>query len=844
MHDASPATPGPSDDACGSERAGERCGGARAAAALRRPHGAAVHRKPTGAAVLTRLAAAAFLVASAVPAAAQEKPPGGAQAPVQPGNPDDPTITINPNPAGGWNILDLFQYIHKITGRSILFDEASNQKLKSKVTFVGSHVIRQSELFDWLQAVLSFNNMVLVPVGPVSPDGSKQWFCLDQNNPAIKTKPVYVAEDDILRYEERDGLYIVTSISLKNISDTGRVRQALTSLMTQTANIGRIQDVPGSRAVIIGDFAPVVAAMKRLVDYIDVENPRIEPQMEVVELQHAVASELGPIITDLIESSDQAQRQRQPQGQVEEEPQPKIIPDDRLDALIIYATDRHMRKIQELIKKLDVPSRARGRLHFRSLKHTDAEEMAGLLEDLIEGSDRASGSRTSSTSRRTNRPTGNSPVNAGAQGSTALGGSASEGRPVIIPDPKTNSLIIHASPTQFDSIDELITKLDVSRPQVLIETALVELALTDGLNLGVELFASQEGIAVDSNGDGTFDSITRDPKTFGASTFSNLSEPVTVDVNGVNVPVNRSPLLGTGFTAGLFRNGKLPIILNALQTSKRARILTRPSVVANDNEQASIVLSRETSYRENVTADNGQTRDSFQTVQADTELTISPHISSESFLRLEIEQKVANFDKSSSGIIGAPPDKTERTIKTNVTIPDQWTVVLGGLIQEQQSSTVSKVPILGDLPIIGFFFRQTEDTSSPQQLFLFVTPRILRDMNGFKEFYEVTWERKLLQDKVFGKEIPLEGTKFRQPGDTPTPSETLDLLEKSGALDGARLRTSPSEEERRRMVEDEYRRAREREGRPLPPKRDGDAAQPPADPTAPNDAPAVPGGAK
>jgi general secretion pathway protein D len=774
-----------------------------------------------------RALAALALATTCLPATAfaQDKPPQGPVPPPaqpapegeQPGaRPGEKTIVLTPIPQG-WGVLDLFTYIHRVTGRSILYDSQTNQKLKAaKVEFVGTHTIRESDLFDWLQSALSYNNLVLVPVGPRSPDGMQQWFCLDQNNPMVKTKPVYVDEEDIRNYEDRDGLYIVTTLTLKHIADTSRVRQALTTLTTQTASIGRIQDVPGSRAIIVGDFAPVVAAMKRLVEYIDVENPRIEPRMEVVELQNAVASELGPIITDLIESSDTAQRQRpQPQGGAEEEPLPKIIPDDRLDALIIYATERYMTKILELINQLDVPTRARGRLHFRPLKHTDAADMASLLEDLIDGADRAGtgGTRTTTGRRSTTGRSPSTPSAPGTPGGAAFGSSASEGKPVIIPDPKTNSLIIHASPSQFGAIDELIGKLDVSRPQVLIETALVELAVSDVLSLGVELFGTQGGIAVDSDGDGTLDTITNDRKGFGGTTYG-LSELVTQDVNGVQVPVNRSPLFGTGLTAGIFNNGKLAMTLSALQTSGRAKILTRPSVVANDNEQASIKISRDTSYRENVRTDTGQNSDNFQTISAVSELKISPHISSEQFLRLEIEQTVANFGNRPSP--DAPPDKTERTVSTNVTLPDTFTVVLGGVIQEETRSSVSKVPFFGDLPILGFFFRQTSDEANPTQLFLFVTPRILRDMDGFREYHQASWERKLLQDDLFGEEVRIQGTKFRvDPTGAPAmkPSEKLDALEKSGALDGARVKAPLSDEERAKAAREEYLRSQQDAGR-------------------------------
>lgn len=765
---------------------------------------------------LSLLAVAAFALATALPPATAygqdggkppAPPPQDKPEAAQPGpKPDDGDVVRILPQDGGWKVEDLFKHIHRTTGKSILYDSGPTGKVKSaKVEFIGEYAIRRSELFDWLQAVLSYCSLVLVPVGPKGPDGEQQWFCLDQANAMVKTRPVYIDEDDIPKYADRDGLYVVTSVTLKHISDTQRVRTALQPLSTTTAGIGRVQDIQGSRALILGDFAPVVAAMKRLLDYIDQENPRIEPRMEVVELKFAVASELEPIITDLIESSDQPGRQQpRQQGQPEEEPQPKIIPDDRLDALIIYATDRYMGKIKTLITQLDVPTKARGRLHFVPLRHTDAEETADLLEELVDGASRsASGTTRTARSSRTNRATPTTAPAAGGPGGP-FGGTGTEGQPVIIPDKSSNSLIIHASPTQFEHIAELIEQLDTSRPQVLIETILVELGLSDTLALGTELFSSNDDIAVDTDGDGTADAITEARKFFGATGFG-LSETVTQDVGGVILPTGRSPILGTGLTAGIFKNGKLPVLISLFQSSGRAKILTMPSLVTNDNRKASLRIKRTTSYRENVRDDTGTNTDSFQQVDAESELTISPHISSDNYLRLEISQTVSNFGTRPSP--DAPPDQTERSVETEVTLPDAYTVVLGGLIQDEERSSVSKVPILGDIPVIGFFFRQTEDTSSPGRLFVFVTPRILRDMENFTDYHKLTWERKLLSSDLFGEDIQFPVENFHGPAAPESAAEKLRRLEKSGALSGARLKAPPTDEERRQMAEREARRA-------------------------------------
>jgi general secretion pathway protein D len=784
------------------------------------------------------LVTSAAVFAASAAAFAQDKPPE--PKPEEP-KPEKDIVRILPK-EGGWKIDELFDQIQRTTGISILYDATNATFKQAKVEFVGPHPIYVDELFDWLQAVLSYRKLVLVPVGPKGADGKQQWFVMDQADPNLKSRPVYIKETEIEKYADRDGLYVVTTLTLVHINDTTRVRNALSPLSTATAGIGRIQDIPGSRALIVGDFAPVVAAMKRLLTYIDVSNPQIEPKMKLVPLEHAVASELEPILTDLIQSADQGpQRQPRPQGAPDEEPEPKIIADNRLDALILYATEAPMKKIEDLIKELDIPSRARGRLHFRSLHHTDAADMAQLLDDLISntsssgggsigGSTRPSTSRnTTGRNRTTPTPTGNAPAGGGG----ALSGSAVEGQPVIIADPKSNSLIIQASPTQWETLDDLIFKLDRSRPQVLIETSLVELSLSNQLDVGVELFSTQNNVAIDTNGDGTADTITNERSVFGNTGFG-LSEIISTDVNGVQVPVNKSPIIGSGFTAGIFKNGRLPFILNAFQSSGRARILTQPSLVTNDNEEAAITLERKTSFRETVSDNTNTSTNSFKEVTATTELQISPHISSDNYLRLEITQSVSNFGNRPQP--DAPPDTITRQVNTNVTLPDTYTVVLGGLIQEEERSSVSKVPILGDLPIIGFFFRQTSDQSNPSHLFLFVTPHILRDTERFSDYHKMSWEKKLLQDDLFQSEVEFPGRKFAGPDISPSATNKLRLLEESGELDAGRLKAPMTDEERIKSAQDALRAADKEKAKETPPvKGPDDKEPPPPPPPAPED---------
>jgi hypothetical protein len=185
---------------------------------------------------------------------------------------DGKTIRLVPKD-GGWRVDELFDLINKTTGASILYDGNNATFKQAKVEFVGAHVIAESDLFAWLQAVLSYRKLVLVPVGPKSPDGRSQWFVMDQADPNLKSRPMFIDESQIFDVEDRDGLYVVTTLRCRDTVDTTRVRNALSPLSTQTAGIGRIQDIPGSRVLIVGDFAPVVAAMKRSLDIINANSP-------------------------------------------------------------------------------------------------------------------------------------------------------------------------------------------------------------------------------------------------------------------------------------------------------------------------------------------------------------------------------------------------------------------------------------------------------------------------------------------------------------------------------------------------------------------------------------------
>lgn len=773
---------------------------------------------------LRRLLAAALaagLAAEAVlPAAAQDAP-----IPLPPppeAAPGERTVTFS-SPKEGFTLLELLEGVNAQTDRSVLYDSNIKVKIeKTKVQFIGNYTVPKSRMFDWLQGVLSFASFILIPIGPAD---HEQWMVVDVTNPAIRSRPTYVKEEELDAWKDRDGVYIVSTLRVKNLdsADLQRARTGLQQLLTTTATIGRINEVPGQSAFVIADFAPVVYASKKLLEAMDVPLQSKKQVLKRKQILYALASDMEAMLNDLLTGTGingQPRRPANPQ-QPTEKPDPQIIADNRTNSLILYAIPEDIEDIEKLIDQLDTEYRGKSRLHFRTLKYQEAEDVQGLLEDLISGtassSSRTGTSRSSSSSRSRTQPQPGQPAPA------PFGTSPNEGDPVIIADVKNNSLIIHATEDQYADLSSLIDKLDRPRKQVLIETSLVELTVGDNLDVGIDLFGVQDDIAVDTNGDGVVDTFTDERKFFGTSFYGN-STIVNESVNGVDIPVGVAPLIGRGLTAGIFNNGRIPFILSAVQERNPTKVLTMPSIVTSDNQSATIKTTEQIPYLTTtfVGPDSTPTQ-SYDEVTVESNLTISPSISADDFLRLNISQQVSSAGNAPSG--QRPPTNT-RSVETELMVPNAATVVLGGIISSQEVESRTGIPVLMDIPGIGFLFQDTSKRLQRTNLFLFVTPTIMHDLTNFSDYHRISWEKKMQSDKLFGEEVKLLGTNFLGPDAPRSAVDAVLRIDSSGGLDAYRYAEEPGEKERvdaarSAWEEMERRRAAEKAaapaGEPAPP---------------------------
>jgi len=422
-----------------------------------------------------------------------------------------------------------------------------------------------------------------------------------------------------------------------------------------------------------------------------------------------------------------------------------IIPDERTNQLIIVASERTYLQILELIRVLDTPlGEADGEIRVHKLQNADAEELAATLSAL---SGKSGKSRPTKRGKRA------------AKSKTPSAASLFEGEVQITADKATNSLIIVGSTRDYMSLRTVIEELDVERRQVFVEAVIMEVSLEAQRRLGLSFHGggAEEtdlgdrvsgdtidlgGTAYAVEGGGTLSSLLIDPS---------MLQGLALGIRGPEIQGSEdSNILPAGMSIPAFG-----VVLQALQTSSDVNVLSTPHILAMDNEEAEIQVGQNvpvsTSFASGAGALSGLlSRAGGQAGAAAAglgggmfpsmsigrqnvgiKLHITPHINQFEQVRLEIEIEVSEV--TSEGDMG--PIIGQRVAKTACRMADQQTVVLGGLVTDNVTYQVSKVPILGDIPVIGKLFQRTSKRTTKRNLLIFLTPYIVRDSTDFRRIF-------------------------------------------------------------------------------------------------------------
>jgi type II secretory pathway component GspD/PulD (secretin) len=418
---------------------------------------------------------------------------------------------------------------------------------------------------------------------------------------------------------------------------------------------------------------------------------------------------------------------------------PQVVVTESTNSLLINATTEQHERIAELIGYIDSRTPEEDipyRIHL--LENSSPRHVANILEQLIRKKTEDKEGKIEQVPEVPAKP---------------------EDQITIVPDPNTFSLIVYASRKNQQWIGDLIENLDKRRPQVLIDVTLVEITRTDSFEYDLNLVASVEEAVIENIGIDPLHRIDRISRIEG----------------GYNLPDAEGN--ATGQTRAFFSDGKVQALLTAIKRKNYGRVLAKPKILVDDGQQGKISTTDETTYvKESIQVpDQGApitTRD-FEAIEASIQLQITPHISEGNLLRLEVNLSREDFGTRPQS--GAPPDKATSEVTTTVFVPDKNTVILGGLVKLNQSKNGSKIPLLGDIPLLGAAFNSVDNSDVEKKLYVFLKANIVRpyDEGKLEDLHEISQKHRT--------EFERSETEFQEheniPGIKPAPMQPERVLE-------------------------------------------------------------------
>jgi general secretion pathway protein D len=570
-------------------------------------------------------------------------------------------------------ISTLISTVSEVTGKNFIVDP----RVKGKVTVISARPMSAAGVYETFLAVLQVQGFAAVPAGQ-----------------AIKIVPETNARTDGgVRNGSGAGLPIddvVTHVyQVENIS----AAQLVPILRPLVPQWGHLAAYTSSNMLIISDRAANVVRIEQLIRQMDQSGDR---EIQVVKLANAGAADVVRTLTSLT----QQDKQTDPGGR-----QAVVIADERTNSVLLGGDKADRLKMLDIIKKLDVTPNEGGSTQVVYLRYASAENLAPILQGY------AQASKSNSTAGANAAPV------AGAAG--ASGGSNVEGLRIIA-DKDTNALVITAAPKLMRQVRDVITQLDIQRAQILVEAVIAEVSATKSSQLGVDwaVFNAGQIAAASILNPATLTALS------GAATAGTSTALLGLINQGINVGVAGG---------GDFKNGtSFAALLKALQGDGDTNVLSTPTLVTLDNQEAKFSAGQEVpfltgSFSNTGTASTSGAVNPFQTIERkDVGLTlgVTPQINEGNHVKLKLNLEVSSLSSGSAGSANLITNK--RTLTNTVGVENGQILVIGGLIDDQITDTQSGVPFLSSIPIIGALFNYRSVNKTKRNLMLFIRPSILR----------------------------------------------------------------------------------------------------------------------
>ena len=562
----------------------------------------------------------------------------------------------------------VIEAVSQVTGRNFIVDP----RVRAQVTMLSSTPMSPGAFYEAFLSILQVHGFVAVPSGDVIkilPDANARQLPANDLPDRVSS-----TSDEI----------VTQVIQVHNVS----AAQLVPILRPLIPQYGHLAAYPSSNMLIISDRAANVNRMVRIIQRIDSGG---DADIDVIRLEHASAADIVRVVNSLTSAQGEAA------------PGAKVVADERTNSVLLSGEAAQRLRMRTLITHLDTPLESGGDTQVRYLRYADAEKIAAKLKEQAQGT---------------------------AAAGAAPGGAAVAGadRSVTIwAEPETNALVITAPPKVMRSLMQVVDRLDIRRAQVLIEAMIVDVSRDATRDLGVNWIVDGSGdnflVGLFNQPIGNVDlvDIARGVDDLLNPSSSGTSSSVTEAPSGLTLGAGRQRDTGTNFAA----------ILRALAGEGDTNLVSMPSIITLDNEEAQIKVTQEVPFITGQFTNTGANNSSvnpFQTIQREEVgniLKITPQITDDNTIMVKIEQEASSLAADSRGAVDLITNK--RTITTRVLVDDGGMLVLGGLIQDNLTESEQRVPLLGSIPLLGNLFKVRSTRLQKTNLMVFIRPRVIRN---------------------------------------------------------------------------------------------------------------------
>ena len=548
-----------------------------------------------------------------------------------------------------------------------------DQRVKGKVTIISPSKISLKEAYKVFESVLEVHGYTTVKSGEVV----KIIPSPDARSKSIETK----LREEASAPEDK----VVTQLIPLKYADPVEIKRLFTPMVSKSSVI---LAYPPTNILIVTDVYSNIKRLLKILKEIDITG--IGQEISVIPLDFSDATKLVNLLNTVFKPTAA-------KGKGVQEKTITMVADERTNTIVLLASEIDTLRIKKLIAMVDKETpRGKGKINVYYCKNATAEELAKVLQEV---------------------PTEEAGAAKGKQAAPVVAGKVR-----ISADKATNSLIIMADKEDYMVLEDVIKKLDIPRSMVYIEALIMEVDMDKSLNIGIDWTAFGKA------------SLGGKETLVGGGFSGGFPQPTDLLQGGLTLGMLTEPLTIAGVTVS-----NITAIINAVKTDDDFRILSTPQVLTTDNEEARIVVGENRPFQTRSTTDvSGGTFESFEYRDVAKTLKITPHVTEDRLVRMQINLEVTTINQAATLTTSSTlPVTNKRTVDTTVIVKDEQTIVIGGLIDDTTTANENKVPALGDIPLLGWLFRNKSlRLMIKTNLYVFITPRVIKNPEEANRIYK------------------------------------------------------------------------------------------------------------